>query len=345
MSPRAHTVADTLKEQRGSVPDWGCDGPRIFISLAQSFSLFAFNFLSWPVPEVIPFFFRYMDLKGPTGDPKDDDPDHKSDGLNPVAAAFTRALIRLRNALRVPRRLPVRTVAKAADRVSTFVDVSEALAARGGLRAVLGGGLRAVASTGTSVFVSLGKATITGTILFSVFESSLSHGSGLLSEDLARAPPMAAALPATAGAIAGSAYGSSVVILDHLPLKDFKALRSGDLARELWRAARGNAVEWGGAFGVYFIIRQSFLGRELLTEAGDASSSPVTSEGFAVQLSRLGLLAAAAIGGGAAQVSAASLASLGRNSSWGSTRAALTPWSVGTAALGLAAYELGHYLD
>ena len=262
-----------------------------------------------------------------------------------------------------------------------MVDVAEAVAARGGLRAVMGGGAWALAVTGGSVVVALGKATLAGTVLFSVFESALAHGQRALGDfdaglhdppgghELSGTPRgslgqvAARALPFVAGALAGASYGGATVVLDsvtarHGSLQLLAAIRQRvhHVRAALRPAVTVNAVEWSVAFGCYFFLRYT-LG---IYDDGDAAAaegrrdelaqyswanpwSQQPSPDGAIPLPRVVALAAAACGGGAAQVVAAGVASDGLH--WRSVWGALTPRSVAVASVGLAAYELAKYLD
>lgn len=275
-------------------------------------------------------------------------------GSETIIAATIRAIARLRGFARLPRRLPVRVVAKATDRATTLLDAAEALAARGGLRAVLGGGFTSFAVMSGSVMTSLAKATVTGTILFSVFESAMARTDACLAPWSSSFLFLGVAQPFVAGSLAGAVYGCSVVTLDAVTARITPGVptmpASGraawlSIGTECAHAARISAVEWGGAFGCYFLIRRIFVDS---TARGSTSSGTADSEApekgqDELSSSLFAALAVAAVGGGAAQVSATSLASNG----WtlASIRSALRPRPVFVASLGLAAYEFAHYLE
>lgn len=296
-----------------------------------------------------------------------DDASNRSDrppreGDNAVAALVRAALGRFRRV----GRLPSRTVATATDRLATALDVAESVAAKGGLRALMGGGVWAFAVTGGSVVVSLGKATVAGTVLFSVFDEVAGRGARFVAHSLFNEPPRAIAsnavvslvLPFFAGAIAGACFGGTVVLLDGitagrsgLPLGAALARGLHSFKRELPPVAVASAVEWGAAFGSFILLQQVLMRADTDPVAshgpGPNSGTSGTSgpeppfDGGAISLARVAALAAAAAGGGVAQVSAAGVMADGWRNAW----RALTPKSVGVASVGLAAYELAHFLE
>ena len=317
-----------------------------------------------------------------------DDPESLGDHSenDNVIAAFVRAAARLRGFARLPRRLPTRSVAKATDRLSTLIDISESIAAKGGLRTVLGGSAWAFAKTGGSVTLTLLKATLAGTILFSAFSGCMVHGGFLFH---ARAPLSGVntheesdrmllnslLLPCTAGAFAGACYGGTVVVLDHMfsinrglsPLavlvNNFRFIR-----QRIPSSMTYNAIEWSCAFGCYFALKRA-MGIARIADTSTSNEDPggstlrlaserdrgapedgpqalhdIISDNVVAMSPLYALkLAAAAIGGGAAQVSVATVIENGF--SFRGLSNGLTVRSIGVAAIGLAAFDLAEFIE
>lgn len=288
--------------------------------------------------------------------------DSRNERDNAFAALARAALGRIRRA----GKLPSRTVATATDRLATVLDVTETVAAKGGLRALMGGGAWAFAIKSGSVAVSLGKATAAGTVLFSAFDAAMAFGAHAVAPPAPYEPPLFAAcraaastsLPFLAGAAAGTCFGVTTAVLDAvtagaeiLPLRTTLARRLRSMLRELPPTIAASAFEWGMAFGWFVLLRRALQAESRVDVRAPPGTSPSSTSGISdaeqsresMSLTRAAALATAAVGGGVAQVAAAGVAAGGWR--WRSAWQALSPKAVGVASVGLAAYELAHLLD